>query len=78
MRVIVVEDDLFVREMAVVGPGKAGFAPIEAASGSEALRLLKRGIVVEDLLTDTRLPGANGWAMPGLTASDFPICPCCM
>ena len=40
MKVLVVEDDPFVREMAVAGLEDAGFEVIEAASGSEALRLL--------------------------------------
>lgn len=36
MKVLVVEDDPFVRKMAVTGMEDAGFEAIEAASGSEA------------------------------------------
>jgi CheY-like chemotaxis protein len=77
MKVLVVEDDPFVREMAVAGLEDAGIEVIYAASGEEALRLLQPGIAIDALLTDIRLPGASGWAVPGLTANPFPICPCC-
>ena len=43
MRVLVVEDDPFVREMAVAGLEDAGYEVIDTASGSEALRLLHAG-----------------------------------
>ncbi|WP_457093986.1 response regulator [Microvirga sp. P5_D2] len=60
MKVLVVEDDPFVREMALAGLEEAGFEVVEAAGGEKALRLLQAGIVVDALLTDIRLPGANG------------------
>ena len=60
MKVLVVEDDAFVREMAVAGLEDAGFEVIEAATGGDALRLLHAGIALDALLTDIRLPGANG------------------
>ena len=63
MKVLVVEDDPFVREMAVAGLEDAGFEVVEAASGDGALRLLQTGLAVDALLTDIRLPGANGWAV---------------
>jgi CheY-like chemotaxis protein len=78
MKVLFVEDELFVREMAVAGLEDAGFEVIEAASGGEALRLLHAGIAVDALLTDVRLPEANvGW-WPGLIASASQICLSCM
>ena len=40
MKVLVVEDDPFVRDMAVAGLEDAGFEVIEAATGRDALRLL--------------------------------------
>jgi CheY-like chemotaxis protein len=55
MKVLVVEDDPFVREMAMAGLEDAGFEAIEAASGGEALRLLHAGIAVDALVTDIRL-----------------------
>ncbi len=43
MKVLVVEDDPFVREMAVTGLENAGFVVTEAASGGEALNFLHAG-----------------------------------
>ena len=77
MNVLVVEDDPFVREMAVAGLEDAGFEVIEAASGGEALELLQAGITLDALLTDIRLPEPMAGRWPGPTASAFPICPSC-
>jgi CheY-like chemotaxis protein len=46
MRVLVVEDDPFVREMAVARLEDAGYEVIDTASGSEALNLLQAGIIL--------------------------------
>jgi CheY-like chemotaxis protein len=62
MKVLVVEDDPFIREMAVAGLEDAGYEVIETGNGGDALRLLQAGIILDALLTDIRLPGANGWA----------------
>jgi CheY-like chemotaxis protein len=75
MKILVVEDDPFVREMAVTGLEDAGFEVIEAASGEEALRLLQTGITLDALLTDIRLPGANGWAVARAYRERFPDLP---
>jgi CheY-like chemotaxis protein len=61
MKILVVEDDPFVSEMAVAGLEDAGFEVVEAASGGEALSILQAGIALDVLLTDIRLLGANGW-----------------
>lgn len=63
MKVLVVEDDPFVREMAVAGLEDAGYEVIDTANGGEALNLLQAGISLDALLTDIRLPGANGWVV---------------
>jgi hypothetical protein len=59
MKILVLEDDPFVREMAVAGLEDAGYEVIEAASGEEALRLLQAGATLDILLTDIRLPRAT-------------------
>jgi CheY-like chemotaxis protein len=69
MKILVVEDDPFVRDMAVAELGLAGFEVVEAADGNYALKLLQTGIVIDVLLTDIRLPGANGWKETRLTAT---------
>jgi CheY-like chemotaxis protein len=75
MKILVVEDDPFVREMAVAGLEDAGFEVIEAASGEEALWLLQGGLAVDALLTDIRMPGANGWAVARAFRERFPDLP---
>ena len=75
MRVLVVEDDPFVREMAVAGLEDAGYEVIEAGSGEDALRLLQAGIALDALLTDIRLPGANGWVVARAYRERFPDLP---
>ncbi|ANY84317.1 hypothetical protein BB934_39555 (plasmid) [Microvirga ossetica] len=72
MKVLVVEDDPFVREMAVAGLEDAGFEVSEVASGSQALELLHTGIAVDALLTDIRLPGADGWTVAKAYRERFP------
>jgi len=75
MKILVVEDDPFVREMAVAGLEDAGFEAIEAASGGDALRLLQAGIAVDALLTDVRMPEANGWVVARAYRERFPDLP---
>jgi CheY-like chemotaxis protein len=78
MKILVVEDDPFIREMAVTGLEDAGYEAIEAASGGEALRLLHAGIAVDALLTDVRMPEVNGWEVARASASASRICLSCM
>jgi CheY-like chemotaxis protein len=75
MKVLVVEDDPFIREMAVAGLEDAGYEVIEAGNGGDALRLLQTGITLDALLTDIRLPGANGWAVARAYRERFPDLP---
>ena len=75
MKVLVVEDDPFIREMVVTGLEDAGHEVIEAASGGEALRLLQAGIAVDALLTDVRMPDANGWEVARAYRERFPDLP---
>jgi CheY-like chemotaxis protein len=75
MKVLVVEDDPFVREMAVAGLEDAGFEVIEAASGGQALEFLHAGLAVDALLTDIRLPEANGWTVARAYRERFPDLP---
>ncbi|ANY82072.1 hypothetical protein BB934_25685 [Microvirga ossetica] len=75
MKVLVVEDDPFVREMAVTGLEDVGFEVTQAASGGEAMRLLQAGIAVDALLTDIRLPVADGWTVAKAYRERFPHLP---
>jgi CheY-like chemotaxis protein len=75
MKILVVEDDPFIRDMAVTELEDAGYQVMEAASGGQALRLLQTGIAVDALLTDIRMPEANGWEVARAYRERFPELP---
>jgi CheY-like chemotaxis protein len=59
--VLVVEDNDDVRELAESVLGMAGYAVLAAASGEQALVLLREGVRVDLLFTDVIMPGGmNG------------------
>jgi CheY-like chemotaxis protein len=59
--ILVVEDDVLVRDMIVAELAYAGFEVLWAASAEEALALDTGRIAL--LFTDIRLPGMNGWTL---------------
>jgi CheY-like chemotaxis protein len=75
MKILVVEDDPFVLDMAVAELEDAGYEVMEAATGGQALRLLQAGIAVDALLTDIRMPEANGWGVAKAYRERFPDLP---
>jgi CheY-like chemotaxis protein len=75
MNILVVEDDPFIRDMAVTELKEAGHEVMEAASGGQALRLLRTGIAVDALLTDIRMPEADGWEVARAYRQRFPDLP---
>ena len=64
--ILVVEDDLDVRTLAVALLSDAGYEVLEASSGPAALELLKEGQHVDLLLSDVVLPG--GMSGPEINA----------
>lgn len=61
-RVLVVEDDPFVRSHAISSLQGIGYRVIVARDGPEALALLRGGIECDLLFTDLVMPGGmNGW-----------------
>jgi CheY-like chemotaxis protein len=74
-RVLLVEDELLVREVAAEDLGEAGFEVISASDGDEALAIMRQDAGFDLLFTDIRMPGTtDGWElarkakqiMPGL------------
>jgi CheY-like chemotaxis protein len=74
-RVLLVEDELLVREVAAEDLAEAGFEVTAASDGDEALAILREGTGFDLLFTDIRMPGStDGWelarearkVMPGL------------
>ena len=61
-RVLLVEDELLVRELACEDLADAGFEVTPANDGDEALEILRGGATFDLLFTDIRMPGAiDGW-----------------
>ena len=59
-RILVVDDDADVRELAVSLLQELGYEVMAAATGSEALEVLNRGGYLDLLLADLAMPGMNG------------------
>lgn len=61
-RVLLVEDELLVREVAAEDLGEAGFDVTPVSDGDEALSILRDGGKFDLLFTDIRMPGStDGW-----------------
>ncbi len=60
LRVLLVDDDLAVREVLAMELQESGFDVLCAASGTEALALLDAGERLAALVTDLSLPGMDG------------------
>jgi PAS domain S-box-containing protein len=74
--VLVVEDNDDVRELAESVLGMAGYAVLSAASGEQALTLLRQGARVDLLFTDVIMPGGmNGLQLVGEARSLRPRLP---
>jgi two-component system, response regulator PdtaR len=56
--ILIVEDEALVRLLGVGMFADAGFRPIEAVNGDEALELLEANSQVQLLFTDVEMPGA--------------------
>lgn len=64
MRVLLVEDEVLVREVASEDLADAGFEVTAASDGDEALAILREGAGFDLLFTDIRMPGsADGWEL---------------
>ena len=63
-RVLLVEDELLVREVAAEDLGEAGFEVTAASDGDEALAILRQDTGFDLLFTDIRMPGTtDGWEL---------------
>lgn len=60
--VLVVEHDAALREVLERVLHCAGFAPVTAPSGAEALNVLRLGIPAKVIVLDLELPERDGWA----------------
>ncbi|MBN9034404.1 MAG: response regulator [Rhizobiales bacterium] len=71
--VLVVEDDVFQRLLAVDIVEAAGFTALEARSGDEALQVLENRADISILFTDVRMPGnTNGLQLARFVSERYP------
>lgn len=64
MRVLLVEDELLVREVAAEDLAECGFEVTSASDGDEALAILQDSVDFDLLFTDIRMPGGtDGWEL---------------
>ena len=74
--VLVVEDELFVRLMAVDAIEDAGYAAIEAADADSALALLDDRGDIDIVFSDIKMPGAlDGLALAAMVQERWPTLP---
>lgn len=72
-RVLIVEDEGLLRELAVDEFSDAGYTVEQAANAEEALAMLKSGNAFDVLFTDVRMPGAvDGWELGRLASNMLP------
>jgi len=72
VRVLVVDDEEFLRSIVRERLEIAGYAVEEASNGKEALAMLDGGVPYDVLLTDIRMPGMDGITLLGEWAKKFP------
>jgi CheY-like chemotaxis protein len=61
--ILVAEDESMVRMIAVETLRDAGFEVFEASDGVEALALLQKGVKVDLLISDIKMPRMNGYQL---------------
>ena len=57
-KLLVAEDDIFVREMIAEFLRDAGFDVVEASTADEAMAVFESGTVIDLLFSDVRMPGS--------------------
>ena len=74
-RVFVIEDDEAISRLLCMNLSIAGYEPVPAMDGQEALRLLQNGQRFDVALLDVMLPGMDGWQVLRETrkSSNVPI-----
>lgn len=72
-RVLIVEDEGLLRELAVDEFCEAGYTVEQAANAEEALAILNDGASFDVLFTDVRMPGTvDGWELGRIVGQILP------
>lgn len=62
-RILLVEDEAVLRELAAENLLDAGYSVMEAGDGTEGLEALRSDVPIDVLLSDIKLPGMNGYEL---------------
>jgi DNA-binding response OmpR family regulator len=76
-KVLIVDDDPYIRELVRFYLRGEGFAVMEASNGLEALELLKRTLA-DLVVLDIMMPQMDGWELCRRLAAEFPDIPLLM
>ena len=74
-RILVVDDEAFVRYTVADEFEHAGCSVVEAADGAEALTALAAGDAFDLMVTDIRMPGFDGWTLAERARELWPALP---
>jgi CheY-like chemotaxis protein len=62
-RVLLVEDEAVLRELAAENLQEAGYSVVEAGDGADGLEALRSDTSIDVLLSDIKMPGMNGYQL---------------
>ncbi|MBR0707960.1 response regulator [Bradyrhizobium liaoningense] len=75
-RILLVEDEIFIRMDLAAALREAGFEVIEADRADAAIEFVESGEPVDLVFTDIQMPGAfDGLALAGLFRARYPMVP---
>lgn len=75
-RILLVEDEIFIRMDVAATLRKAGFEVIEAARADAALEFVESGEPIDLVFTDVQMPGTlDGLALAELVRARYPMLP---
>ncbi len=75
LRILIIDDELPVREALADSLAEDGHAVIQAASGPEGLARLADGVIVDVVVTDLGMPEMTGWDVARAVRTRYPGLP---
>ena len=73
--ILVVEDDLDLRELIRLAGEKRSYRILSAGNGLEAMKLLEGGKIPDIIILDINMPGMDGFGFCRWLRDDFPLIP---